>query len=462
MQFYSINLVSILRAVEESYSKTSLHTGMGTAQSHIEPRHVGIYQKLLAIQNSHTRLQMIDTLFGDPSIVQTAKQAGIYGQILQYAAAIRHNSTPPKLPGEGQLYQQTTQGHAQRGVLPAPIIQTRLPQTQGGNQTQMTVQGGVRDQDSFQQVGKAKRSEKALSFFTACLKVLNIQEEVALTEDMLKSAYKKAAIRAHPDKGGTKDAFDAVTRAYAYLLDILKLIKGRQTSGEAGGGAVPNLETVRDQRGSASKEWQMPVEPVKLNPNNLDLNKFNQMFEQTRIPDPDEDGYGDWLKGADSGNGKIKNAKKFSESFNREVFNRMFEDEAKTSRETAIQSWQQPQELTLAVGMGVELGRDRPSDYTAAPNSKQQFTDLRAAYTSENTVSNQIQGVRVDNRDFNSYKAQRERAPDAYNQSELAQLQAYEAQKKAQEDARRVRAAQEQLAARDYFDRMKQLVLTQK
>jgi curved DNA-binding protein CbpA len=436
---------------------------MGTAQSHLDPRHVGIYQKLLAIQNSHTRLQMIDTLMGDPSIVQSAKQAGIYGQILQYAAAIRHNSTPPKLPGEGQSQPQTNQGHAQRGILPAPVIQTRLPQTQGTNQTQLVQQGGLRNQDPFQQVGKAKRSEKALSFFTACLKVLNIQEEVALTEDMLKTAYKKSAIRAHPDKpGGSKEAFDAVTRAYAYLLDILKLIKGRQTSGEAGGAAVPGLERVREQRQEATTEWQMPAEPVKLNPNNLDLNKFNQMFEQTRIPDPDEDGYGDWLKGADSGNGKIKHAKKFSESFNREVFNRMFEDEAKTSRETAIQSWQQPQELTLAVGMGVELGRDRPSDYTAAPNSKQQFTDLRAAYTSENTVSNQIQGVRVDNRDFNSYKAQRERAPDAYNQSELAQLQAYEAQKKAQEDARRVRAAQEQLTAQDYFSRMKQLVITQK
>lgn len=435
---------------------------MGAAQSQLDPRHVGIYQKLLAIQNPHTRLQMIDTLMGDPSIVQSAKQAGVYGQILQVAASIRHNSAShPKLPGEGQS-QQTNQGQAPRTILPAPIIQTRQFQTQGTNQTQLTVQGGTRDQDPYRQVGKAKRSEKALSFFTACLKVLNIQEEVALTDEMLKSAYKKAAIRAHPDKGGTKDAFDAVTRAYAYLLDILKLIQGRQTNVASGGGTTPGLETVREQRSCASQEWQMPAEPVKLNPNNLDLNKFNQMFEQTRVPDPDEDGYGDWLKGTDSGNGKIKDAKKFSESFNREVFNRMFEDDAKTSRETAIQSWQQPQELTLAVGMGVELGRDRPADYTAAPNSKHQFTDLRAAYTSENTVSNQIQGVRVDNRDFNSYKAQRERAPDAYNQSELAQLQAYEAQKKSQEDARRVRAAQEQLAAQDYFSRMKQLVLPQK
>ncbi len=265
-------VTQFLCAVGFSWKKTSLHTGMGAAQSHIDPRHVGIYQKLLAIQNPHTRLQMIDTLMGDPSIIQSAKQAGVYGQVLQYAAAIRHNSTPPKLPGEAGS-QSTNQGHAQRGILPAPIIQTRLPQTQGSNQPQNQIisQGGIRDQDPYKQVGKAKRSEKALSFFTACLKVLNIQEEVALTEDMLKSAYKKSAIRAHPDKGGSKEAFDAVTRAYAYLLDILKLIQGRQTNVAATGGATPGLETVREQRSGASKEWQMPAEPVKLNPNHKQI-----------------------------------------------------------------------------------------------------------------------------------------------------------------------------------------------
>ena len=141
----------------------------------------------------------------------------------------------------------------------------------------------------------------------------------------------------------------------------------------------------------------------------------------------------------------------------------MFEEEAQNQGRggSAITAYH-PQEMTLAVGMGVELGRGRPNDYTAAPNSKQQFTDLRAAYTTENTVSNQIQGVRVDNRDFNSYKAQREKAPDAYNQQEMAALQAYERQKTAQEEQRRLRAAQEQVSARDYFERMKQLVITEK
>lgn len=449
---------------------------MGAAQSQIDPRHLGIYKKLLAIQSPTTRLQMIDTLLGDSNIVYSSKVCGIYAHILQYAAAVRHGSVPPALPGESSSHQtqQTQQVPQQMQPVHLPnhlthnvnSLQRPVQQIQQ-HSNQLVAQGQVRHEDQYQRLSKPKTSEKALNFFSACLRVLSIQEEVALTEDALKAAYKKSVIRAHPDKpGGSKEAFDAVTRAYAYLMDILKLVQGRQTrgGGNDGGELAPQtLDGAVSARQAATQDWQMPAQPVKLNPKNLNMKVFNEMFEQTRIPDPDEDGYGDWLKGGDEKSGAHKGAKKFSEEFNRDVFNRMFEEEAGgQSRDTSIQRWNQPQEMTLSVGMGVELGRDRPQDYTAAPNSKSQFTDLRAAYTTENTVSNQIQGVRVENRDFNSYKAQRERAPDVYNQSEMSQLQAYETHQKQKEEQRRVRAAQEQLGARDYFERMKQLVITEK
>lgn len=298
------------------------------------------------------------------------------------------------------------------------------------------------------------------------MRVLNIHEEVSLTEEMLKVSYKKAVLRAHPDKqGGSKDAFDAVTRAYAYLIDILKLVKGQQGRTSE---SVPGLESVKDQRSSASESWAMPKDPVKLNPKNLNMTVFNQLFEQTRIPDPDEDGYGDWLTentndgDKEKGKGNRKGAKKFSEDFNREVFNRMFEDEQHSASHTTMTRFHNPQELIMAPTYGVELGRDRPADYTAAPNANLQFTDLRAAYTKENTVSNQVKGIQIEQRDFQNYKAQRERAPDMYTNDELQMLNSYEAQKKAQEESRRIRAAQEHVGAREYFERMKQLVITEK
>ena len=384
---------------------------------------------------------MIDTLLGDSAVVYSAKVAGVYALLLQYTGAIRHNNQPPLLPGEGP----------QRATLAQQI--TNQP-----NPIQMQIVQ-KNPQDHYQRLAKPKSKDKALSFFTACLKVLAIEEEVALTEESLKKAYKKAAIRVHPDKGGSKDAFDAVTRAYAYLQDILRLVKGRNGSE---GQALPELDSVNKQRNDQSQSWAMPKEPVVLNAKDLNLTAFNKLFEETRIPDPDEDGYGDWLKDTAETKEKRIKGKKFSEEFNRDVFNRMFEEEQAYGRnDNQVIRFQHPQELTLATS-GVELGRDRPPDYTAAPNADVQYTDLRQAYTKENTISEKVKGIRVEARDFNSYQAQRERAPDVYNSSELASLHAYEAQQKSREDARRVRAAQEQVGAQDYFERMKQRVITMK
>lgn len=423
---------------------------MGQVQSQIDPRHIGIYKKLLAIQNSQTRLQMIDTLLGDPSIVHSTKISGIYSSLLQYTGDIRHGRQPPLLPGEGPPPQQTQQRNT---------IHNQIQNQHNPIQMQIAV-GSSYTQDHYQRLSKPKSKDKALSFFTACLKVLGIEEEVALTEDSLKKAYKKAAIRVHPDKGGSKDAFDAVTRAYAYLQDILRLVKGRNASE---GQPVPGLDNVNKQRTADSESWKMPSEPVVLNAKDLNLTAFNKLFEETRIPDPDEDGYGDWLKDNTGTKEKRIKGKKFSEEFNRDVFNKMFEEEQGAYRrnDNQIISFQHPQELALSTA-GVELGRERPADYTAAPNADVQYTDLRQAYTRENTISEKVKGIRVEARDFNSYQAQRERAPDMYNQSELDALHQHEMQKNAREDSRRIRAAQEQVGAQDYFERMKQRVITLK
>jgi curved DNA-binding protein CbpA len=372
---------------------------------------------------------------------------------------------PPPLPGEyaNHVSQENIviQRQGNMGNM-GTVQQLRYAQQsqQGQSQSQQLTAYNQPTANPVHVLAKKRASEKALTFFQSCLKVLNIEEEVALTDEVLRAAYKKVVVRAHPDRGGSEEQFEAVTRAYAYLTDILHLIQGQKGRTSK---PVPALEKVQEERKAQAAQVAY-VEPVRLNPKNLNMNAFNQMFEQTRVPDPDEDGYGDWLK--DEANarekGSKKGAKKFSEDFNREVFNRMFEEEHYGHGETAIQKFQHPQEMILNVSYGVELGRDRPGDYTAAPGSKQQFTDLRAAYTRENTVSNQVHNVHVENRDFNSYKSQRERAPDAYNPAEMAALQAYENQQKRREDQRRLRAAQEQHVAQDYFERMKQLVITEK
>jgi hypothetical protein len=198
------------------------------------------------------------------------------------------------------------------------------------------------------------------------------------------------------------------------------------------------------------------VEPVRLNPKKLDMNAFNQMFEQTRMPDPDDEGYGDWLKKE----GEAKTGPNFGGKFNRDVFNQAFNDEARSRSSTAM-SVTVPQAMTLAPTHGVELGRTATGDYTAPANAQMKYTDLRNAYTTESAFTHQVSNVNVEARSFDSYSGSRKKAPEPLNDREMQAIQEAEALQLRKEKERSIRAADELSMADKYFARMKQLVLTE-
>ena len=394
--------------------------------------HIRIYRNLLSIQSVQTRGEMIQTLLAGPEYVQSFRLAGIYPSMLQYLSRAQRGEHPGPLPGERA----------------APV-----PPTQNNGAITVRQEAAM---NPYERIMKGSGNEKALTYFQTCLQVLGLEEEVALTEEELKKAYKKAAVKAHPDKrGGSEQHFEAVTRAYAYLTEILKRIQGGR-SGPLKQVEAPNL--LQSERANAAEAWKQ-VEPIRLNPNKLDMNAFNQMFEQTRVPEPDEDGYGDWLKNESS-----TSAPKFSGKFNRDVFNSMFEEEAAKNKATKQNqlSVVSPQALYLAPTAGVELGRDKPADFTAPANAALglKYTDLRAAYTTESTFSGQVADVRVEARDFGRYQESRKKAPDPLRDDELSAIQQMEREAEQREKQRQIRAAQELINSDDYHQRMKRLVLT--
>jgi curved DNA-binding protein CbpA len=419
-----------------------------------DPAHVRIYKNLISLQSPGTRVQMIQTLLQGPEFVASMKRAGVYANLLAYMSAVQRGERAPLLPGErtGIVVPESHPNNTSNRDTTTNQVMMR-----GGGGT-LTTRAGITD--PFKTVAKTGANEKAMSYFSSCLRVLNLQEEVALTEEALKAAYKKAATRAHPDKGGSEEAFEAVTRAYAYLSDILQRIRGGRTKESV----VEAPEKLTTGRKEEAKAWEH-VEPVRLNPKNLNMDTFNKMFEQTRMPDPDDEGYGDWLKnaaGQDSG-------PKFSGKFNRDVFHQMFEEEVKKSnrgRGENINGHQlavmNTQAVTLAPTLGVELGRDRPADFTAPYNANFKYTDLRNAYTSESTFSGQVSDVHVENRSFDQYTAERKSAPRALANHEMEAIQAAERAAEQREQQRKLRAAQQDVMANDYFERMKRLVITEK
>jgi len=453
---------------------------MGNNQSAVDPVHVRMYSNMIQIKDPSKRIQIINTCMTSMEYVNSAKRCGIYSYLLHYLSTIQSGGQPPLLPGEAQQAQQAQQvqqapysqqtlprsvqpnfaagiGATHPSMLNAPNASTYQQPVRSyaqGSQQQLTVHQS--NEPSWKVITETPK-QKAISYFASCLEVLNIQEEVALTEESLKTAYKKMALRSHPDKGGSEEYFEAVTRAYAYLSEILKFMKGGKRDTGARVDAT-HMSQAQQSREAEAKKWDYGGEPVRLNAKNLDMNAFNKLFEQTHMPDPDSDGYGDWLKSADSQSG----AQKFKGEFNRDVFNRMFEDEsrAKGKPSSALMVHPGQMALTLNPTSGVDLVGERPDSYTAAPNSRFQFTDLRGAYTSESTISDKVANVAVHDRTFEQYRASREKAPEQFNQSELHSIREFEQRQAQADDMRERRRAEMHMKNQQYHDRMKQMVIT--
>ena len=410
---------------------------MGNIQG-IPAPHLRMYENLLNIQSPTTRVQMIQTMLSSPEHAHAAKQAGLYGHLLHYSQSVQSGTSPlPLLPGEGAPHQQQQQKQQQK-PLPSPIVQQRHS---SGQQV-------IVHQDQI-----PKSNEKALNYFSACLRILELEEEVALTADALKAAYKKAVVRAHPDKGGSEREFEAVTRAYAYLGEILRRIHG----GRAVEGKVEAPAALANSRTAEEDKWKH-VEPVTLNPKKLDMQTFNAMFEKTKIPDPEENGYGDWLKGGDASDAPTN---RFNGKFNREVFLQAFQEEQAAKAKSANHNALTVQEQVLAnrIGYATELGRGQRDDYTAANDKGLRYTDLKKAYTEYNTFSQETAGVKVEAREIGKFREERKAAPKPLMDYEMQALQEAEASAKRAEEQRKLRMAQQSVEEENYFRMMQRMVI---
>jgi len=389
---------------------------------------------------------MIETLFEGQEYVNTAKRMGLYGALLGWVAAQRRGEFYP------WPFPQPQQAQA-----PPPMRQ--IP-TQPQHATPV-----MRINDSppsTTTLAKAPPPRRAMDYLHESYQLLGIDDSKPLTHELLKSAYKRAAVKTHPDKGGSPELFDAVTRAFLYIQEILeKLIPKTGKDGKDVRFSVSvTPEEAMKARGinptAPADKNAMKLEdapPVALNPKKLDMNVFNKLFEENKLPDPDkDDGYGDWLKGQDNTRGTQAAMKG---KYNADVFNRTFEEEAKRAAaapQNQMSKYKPPSEMILAPGFGTELGAGRPEQYTKSNTAITGasggigYTDLKYAYSEGSTFSQDIAGVSLDGRPKTMAEAERayKSAPPSMSEEETRAVSMFTQAREAAELQR-----QQRLAARD-------------
>ena len=187
---------------------------MGAAASSMDPRHVRIWNNLSSLESATSRIQMIETLLAGPEYVAAAKRANLYAALLSWIAAQRR----------GEFYPWPAT-YAASAPAPAPRPAARIedpprlrivdvpPQAPTYAPTYAPTHASTRSGT----IAIVPAPKRAMDVLHESYRILSIDDTKPLTHEVLRAAYKRAAIRAHPDKGGNPDAFDAVTRSFLYI-----------------------------------------------------------------------------------------------------------------------------------------------------------------------------------------------------------------------------------------------------
>ena len=192
----------------------------------------------------------------------------------------------------------------------------------------------------------------------------------------IKKAYKKNALKYHPDRAGTKyqDKFQLITQSYIYLLK-----KSEDNN---------MLETKINKKVEKSNyedDINEGVENIYINKDNFDINQFNKIFGQYKMPSSFDKGYSDMMK---EDINEQREEPLFNKKFSNDIFNANFDNVKTKKNSTAIIQFQEPDALDSSVNNLSQsfLGVDDIQDFGSVNNNNLSYTDYKKAHVNENLL----------------------------------------------------------------------------
>ena len=212
-----------------------------------------------------------------------------------------------------------------------------------------------------------------------------------------KNAYKKLALKLHPDRGGDPRAFSLLTKA---LLSVTEEIKARE---------------VHDHN-DMKKDFDTYT--TKNNPigeggnKKINLKLFNEIYEKNKLFDPYDNGYSDWINKNKLSDEEPKEL--FSNGFNIEIFNKVFDqndDGGEDYDDQQVIKYGAPTpQLDTSINY-TELGVDKVRDFSktiSSDNSDLNYTDYRKAHTKSKLID-VSKHSRKEYKNINDLESERER-----------------------------------------------------
>ena len=196
-----------------------------------------------------------------------------------------------------------------------------------------------------------------------------------------------------------------------------------------------------------------------MNGDKFDVKLFNSIYEEHRLHEPTDDGYGNWLK---SENTDSKPSKLFSSKFNVDVFNTTF-DQLKRDDPHAERQLVKRDELGVVVhGSNTAystLGEGNVDDYGGATSSLQ-YTDLKDAHTTNATLIDASRvGASPSYRSVKELQAHRSQLQHEASPEAIARQAVLDKRREVAEEERRTRLHHRDQMVEAQHARLQQLLL---
>jgi len=237
-------------------------------------------------------------------------------------------------------------------------------------------------------------------------KILGITKKY--DEQTLKKAYLKKAMTTHPDRGGSPLEFQQVSIAYTLLLKKLN--------------DQNNNHQHNDLRNNSGNYMSDQVSNNEKNINmtdNFDINLFNKVYEENKIDNAYDRGYGEWMESS-SNNKMLEQPKMFNKSFNKDLFNHEFEKYKRNQQKqmgSHLVKYDEPQVDISMKGKDslMLLGQNNVTNFSGSSDGGLGFSDYKDAFTNSCLID--TNNVDISNRDDNIKSTQRTRSNITYKMS---------------------------------------------